>query len=954
MILPSTNRAFRSLPDSYRKLASLFGAATAALGIFGVLGWILGMPGLASIRSSYVPMAPLTAIAFLSLGGVLLVHSMAPSQGPVGILVAVSSAIISAYGLIELVEYMGIPVLSLEEWLFPNPPMIGAISTGRMSPATAALLLLSGSVVPMLFLRERGGERKKLFGDLAGCLGTLVAMVGTVIVLSYLHGAPFLYGTSTIPMAATTALAFLLLGTGQVLAVGPDGFPSRVFAGPSARARLLRAFVSTMVGVVVAIDLMHVYARWIFFDSNAFMAGVSTTAFAVIAGALIARVALKVGDDMDRSEEIRKQAEEALRMSEERHRITLMSVGDGVIATDDQGKVELMNPVTETLTGWSQDEARGRPLEEVFRIVNEKTRKDVENPVRRVMREGLVVGLANHTLLIARDGTERPIADSGAPIRNERNEINGVVLVFRDQTEERAAERALHESEERYRSLFQNMREGIAYCKMIFENGEARDFVYLSVNGSFETLTGLKGVAGKRVSEVIPGIRETDPGLFHIYGRVALTGAPEKFETFVEALHQWFSISVYCPERGYFVAVFDVITERKRAEEEREKLEAQFRQAQKMEAVGRLAGGVAHDFNNLLTVITGYSELLLQKIEKESPLHGEVEEIKRAGERAASLTQQLLAFSRKQIIEPKVVHLDHLIAEMHKMLTRLIGEEIDLQVATGKSLGSVKVDPGQFHQILMNLVVNARDAMPDGGKIVIETANVDLDDGYCAVHPYVKPGWFVMMSVSDTGNGMREEVKAHIFEPFFTTKEKGSGTGLGLAMIYGAVHQAGGSIQVYSEVGFGTTFKIYLPRIEEEAVKPEKDDRSTDLPGGTETVLLVEDEDSVRDLCVQILERLGYKVLRGSNGTEAIAVAQKYGEQIDLLLTDVVMPGMSGAELATQLVLHHPEMKVLFTSGYTDDAITRHGILDEGVSFIGKPYTPLALARKVREVLDKA
>jgi signal transduction histidine kinase/CheY-like chemotaxis protein len=387
---------------------------------------------------------------------------------------------------------------------------------------------------------------------------------------------------------------------------------------------------------------------------------------------------------------------------------------------------------------------------------------------------------------------------------------------------------------------------------------------------------------------------------------------------------------------------------------ENRKLEEQVRQAQKMESVGRLAGGVAHDFNNLLTVITGYSELLLQKIGKESPMHEEVEEIKRAGERAASLTQQLLAFSRKQIIEPKVVHLDHLVAEMHKMLTRLVGEDIALQATTGKSQGSVKVDPGQFQQILMNLVVNARDAMPDGGKIVIETANVDLDEGYCAVHPYVKPGRFVMVAVSDTGKGMSEEVKAHIFEPFYTTKERGSGTGLGLATTYGAVHQAGGSIEVYSEVGIGTTFRIYLPRIEEEAVKPEKVDRPTDLPGGTETVLLVEDEDTLRTLCERILGDLGYQVMPARNGAEAIAVAQKNGERIDLLLTDVVMPGMSGRELATQLVLHHPEMKVLFMSGYTDDAIGKHGVLDEGVSFIGKPYTPSALARKVREVLDEA
>ena len=406
-------------------------------------------------------------------------------------------------------------------------------------------------------------------------------------------------------------------------------------------------------------------------------------------------------------------------------------------------------------------------------------------------------------------------------------------------------------------------------------------------------------------------------------------------------------------EIGGVIGTYYDISDFKRAEAEKEKLQAQLQQAMKMEAVGRLAGGVAHDFNNLLTVIMGYSELLLQKVGKESPMHRDVEEIKRAGERASSLTQQLLAFSRKQIIEPKVVRLDLLVADMQAMLIRLIGEDIALQATTGKSLGSVKVDPGQFQQILMNLVVNARDAMPDGGRIVIEAANVDLDEGYCAVHPYIVPGRFVMLSVSDTGHGMSEEVKAHIFEPFFTTKERGRGTGLGLATAYGMVKQSGGSIEVYSEAGIGTTFKIYLPHVEEEASPSVKDDRPQEMRGGSEIVLLVEDEDIVRNLCIRILERLGYNVLQARNGAEAIALAQGYGDRIDLLLTDVVMPGMNGAELARQLVLHNPRMKVLFTSGYTDDAIVRHGILEEGVSFIGKPYTPSALAKKVRGVLDR-
>jgi PAS domain S-box-containing protein len=411
----------------------------------------------------------------------------------------------------------------------------------------------------------------------------------------------------------------------------------------------------------------------------------------------------------------------------------------------------------------------------------------------------------------------------------------------------------------------------------------------------------------------------------------------------------WELRSVPVKEAGSVVEVVEI----GRDVTEHRKLEEQVRQSQKMESVGRLAGGVAHDFNNLLTVITGYSELLLRQVGRESPIHGQVEEIKRAGERAATLTQQLLAFSRKQLIEPKVVRLDLLVAEMHRMLGRLIGENIALQAITGKSLGSVKVDPGQFQQILMNLAVNARDAMPDGGKIVIETANVDLDEGYCALHPYMNPGRFVMLAVSDTGKGMSEEVKARIFEPFFTTKEKGVGTGLGLSTTYGAVHQAGGSIEVYSEVGIGTTFKIYLPRVVEEAVIPVIDDRPTELPGGSETVLIVEDEGNLRNLCVRILEQLGYRVLQARVGAEAIAEAQGYGDRIDLLLTDVVMPGMNGAELAAQLVPHHPGMKVLFTSGYTEDVISHHGVLAEGVSFLGKPYTPSALARKVREVIDE-
>ena len=380
-------------------------------------------------------------------------------------------------------------------------------------------------------------------------------------------------------------------------------------------------------------------------------------------------------------------------------------------------------------------------------------------------------------------------------------------------------------------------------------------------------------------------------------------------------------------------------------------LQAQLQQAMKMEAVGRLAGGVAHDFNNLLTVIIGNVSLALGKVQQTAPVAGMLSEVNKAAERAARLTQQLLAFSRKQIIEPKVLSLNDLISELNAMLVRLIREDINIRILPGKDLGVVKVDAGQFQQVLVNLVVNARDAIPGGGEIVIETSNAELDDDYCARHPYVKPGRYVVVTVSDTGHGMSNEVKSQIFEPFFTTKAKGSGTGLGLATTYGAVKQAGGSIEVNSEVGVGTTFRIYLPRVEGEPTEVVSADQPQKLKSGTETVLLAEDEDIVRKLCIGILEGLGYKVLPAGNGDEAITLALGYGERIDLLLTDVVMPGMNGRELASRLARIHPETRVLFTSGYTDNAIVHHGVLDEGVSFINKPYSPVALARKVREVL---
>ena len=400
------------------------------------------------------------------------------------------------------------------------------------------------------------------------------------------------------------------------------------------------------------------------------------------------------------------------------------------------------------------------------------------------------------------------------------------------------------------------------------------------------------------------------------------------------------------------IAAERAATDLRRAATQQRRLEEQLMQSQKMEGIGRLAGGVAHDFNNLLTAILGYAELMESQLEDDEGLRSELREIRLAGERAAALTRQLLAFSRRQVLQPRILDLNIVVASVEKMLARLIGEDVRLVTRLEPALGNVKADPGQLEQVLMNLAVNARDAMPEGGTLTFETANAVLDVDFAAVHPGALPGDYVVLVVTDTGTGMTGEVRSHAFEPFFTTKERGKGTGLGLATAYGIVKQSGGYITVDSEAGRGTTFRIYLPRVEGAVVVPGRSASSSLSSVGTETILLVEDEAGVRRLSLTVLRTQGYVVLEAASGDIALEVARSETGPIHLVVTDVVMPGMSGRELWDRLRVLRPDSRVLFMSGYTDDVIARHGVLEPGIAFLQKPFTPLGLAQKVREVLD--
>ena len=640
--------------------------------------------------------------------------------------------------------------------------------------------------------------------------------------------------------------------------------------------------------------------------------------------------------------------ERQLAESQARLSSIIATAKDAILVTDETHRIILFNAAAEKIFGCSSAEATGQALFNFilpeFEPANPKTSSQQNaGTFSHQIRTGSIGARA--------DGRQFPLEASLS-----RHQVNGNkfhTIVVRDITDRKRIEDTLEKERQFLRALHESLQSGIVSCNregiLTSFNQSSRDFHganeeplpperwakhYDLYRPDGKTLLQMEEVPLYRA---LQGERVRDVEMMIIPKNSSARTLLVSGQPFQDAAGELL---------GAVVTMQDI--------SERKKLEAQLVQAQRMEAIGALAGGVAHDFNNLLTVIIGYCEMLSSESQIAPADREMILEVRRAGEQAASLTRQLLAFSRKQVLTPQIVDVNVLISEIQKMLRRLIGADITLTASLGTNLGRVKADPGQLEQVIMNLVVNARDAMPRGGSLTIETRAVQLSPSYSDQHLDVVSGDYVLLSVTDTGSGMDDATQARIFEPFFTTKEIGRGTGLGLATVHGIVKQSDGHIEVYSELGVGTTFKVYLPRLDEKGGTQKISTATLTVPRGTETILLAEDDAGIRALAGNTLQTYGYTVLSAADGIEGLQVGLAHGAPIHLLLTDVVMPKMSGREMVERLQPQHPEMKILYISGYTTDAIVRHGVLEAGVSFLHKPFTPSTLARKVREVLDAA
>jgi PAS domain S-box-containing protein len=696
----------------------------------------------------------------------------------------------------------------------------------------------------------------------------------------------------------------------------PDSRVARPLGRKTLSGVMLTNAIFVLAPLIVLVQVAQFPSEWRILRFS--LLGISILCFAV-------RIGISGYREAGTAETVRRQA------------LAMDSAADGISIIGENGQHIYVNAAFARMMGHERPESMlGVHWQKIYhagdvQLIQQQVRKSLE-------AEGKWSGQIN---LRRRDGTIIPVEMAITSL------ANGVTAcIGHDISARKEAEKARVDAETKYRTLV----EQVAAISYIAELGIQGQWHYVSPQ--IEAITGYsqdEWLASSR--DWTRHIPAEDHAVIEAAEAASLRG--ERFQAEYRLVRKdsaviWVSDTAVVVSGSYTHPVMEGIivdiTERKL-------LENQLQQSRRMEAVGRLAGGIAHDFNNLLTIIKGYAELAVQRTGIQPELRADVQQIENASERASALIRQLLAFSRRQVLQPKILDLNTIVLGLDKLLGRLIGEHIEMVTRCGANVGHVKADPAQIEQVIMNLVVNARDAMPKGGRLTVETVNVELDSTYARDHVSVKPGSYVMLAVSDSGTGMSPETVAHIFEPFYTTKESGQGTGLGLSTVYGIVKQSGGYIWVYSEPGKGTTFKVYLPRVAEKVDKPDV----VELPvaaRGNETILLVEDEEAVRELASRILSAKGYSVVAAKSVKEAEQFSEKHAGKIHLLLTDIIMPGTSGRELARRITARHPRTRVLYMSGYTDNVLAQGGVLEEGLSFLQKPFTPAALSQKVRDVLD--
>jgi PAS domain S-box-containing protein len=795
-------------------------------------------------------------------------------------------------------------------------PSLALDHKGTLLREQELMLFQNGTLIVLAFLRAgiaRSPETKSLYRQFAIFLAVYYAAAQLAEYLQYLHESPagtFLDLAWTLPLlggaywAATWQTTDSKAVASALRAKSTAGmlFRNAMFAlGP-----LVVLFLSSQLG-----------AGWK--PVRLIVLGISIVCYA-------ARMALNEHQQTKNAELVKRQMQ------------AMDSSVDGMAIVDAQGMYVYVNSEYARMCGLaSAAEMLGKPWTEVS-VRAEKGQTE------EAIREGLAKRgkWFGELTLRDKDGSALPV-EMAVTAMSE----GGVVCVSRDMTERVRAQKAQEEAESKYQMIV----EKVAAISYIAELGVSGRWRYVSPQ--IESILGFSQEEWLRDSENwVRHVHPDDHATVHDAEHACQQGRAFQAEYRMarkDGKIVWVSDSAVVVNGADGIPLMEGIivdiTERKQ-------LEGQLQQSRRMEAVGRLAGGIAHDFNNLLTIIKGYTELATQRPEVPSTVRADIEHIDDASERAAALVRQLLAFSRKQVLQPKNLDMNASVLGLEKLLRRLIGEDIEMKTIVAAGLGTIKADPAQVEQVLMNLVVNARDAMPKGGRIIVETSNVDLDRAYASEHVTVKPGRYIMLAVSDTGTGMSSETAAHIFEPFFTTKGGTKGTGLGLATVYGIVKQSGGYIWVYSEPGKGATFKVYFPRVDEPAQRDLRAKIENGAKGGTETVLLVEDDDTVRELAEVILTGQGYRVLGADCPKKAEEIALTHAKEIDLVLTDVIMPSMSGRELVKKLLAQNAKVRVLYMSGYTDNVIAEGGVLEEGLAFLQKPFSPRALVQKVREVLD--